>query len=1139
MRKKVISLLLAATFILGMIPLLASADTGISEKGEYTYTLSSDPDTSSVPDGFGTISNNGRIWTDKSVFVDGDHFRVDLSVLAQEYVSSYSTSVTQSIAADVVFVFDMTSSMVSNNIQKGNTSVSRIRGLVDAANEAIDIITTTNPNNRITIWGYYGGTSNAENQNYCLEILPLAHYTSEKPVTNPDNETEDKYLELIDTSSSTRKIIQASSYLMEDGGPCKGNYRMATRTGTNTQYGIAKGVQGLVDDITAEYAATGHNGDRKPYVIVLTDGSSNVASGNWNDTETDIYQPTSYRNDPNAADYPNGIKHITGFDSERLTSTQGQGRHIMSSLTILTAAFWREQLRSAYETYNNGKDFGVEWFNIGLSLDDANKVGPTGISLNPEALRDANPNNGTNSSDADKVLYYLKNPDVISVNVADVPEYREDYKYIYTQGQEGGYVTFADSYSVLMNAFTTLAEIIKLGSQEYTIPIVNHEGSGQQSSDMVFTDVIGEGMYVTDITLKPNGKPPVTGVDSDEDGVYTFTGYSTTVTVTEDPDGNQTLVWNLPASEVAMFTFKDREDVTTGEYIPADPTVLSFGVDFTNSIEMGPAYTNAFDNSDPNNKVPLTTVTYEIPGDNDYYFDVITDSDHKFVSSTIKTNLVNNIISTGKTSNPTDTAVNSSAYAYTPVNNGTEDSSANVTGHLGNNGKATFLSRKENIEITVEKRWIDKNGAVITDTSELPTVKVLLYRKADGSDVGEIAKTALLNSLNGYSLTYTVPIRDSNDKRYTYYIEEECPDGYFIADISTPLRAYDGTLAVTNREFSNGSIIVKKQWKNQVGGVITDTSSLPEINVKLKRHVSIETPVKHTVTISLTDNQGSIFDQDWIRTVQVVEGAQIQFTLRVYFMRTGSSNSNRASANANNASISLNGTTVNSTVTSVSQGPTYAEDGISPGTIQTNLGGTVYCREVDQTFTVNSDLTLDYVVNGRGVNNRNTSTQYGYFPHNYGTALKPDYIYPYMVQNWSVTPPQNIIYIHSDGVDQEYESFQLNSTNRWEKAYTDLPVSEVDENGVVYNYLYYVEEISNIPGFITTYSTENTTGIERGVLTVTNKSDSPIGPLPGTGGRGSPHIARVIGFFAIFFSAMLFVFRTFEIPRRKRRRADN
>ena len=135
MRKKIFSVLLIAAFILGMIPMFASADTGISEKGEYTYTLSTDPDTGeTIPPEFGTPENNGRIWTDKSVLVNDDHFDVNLKVLAQEYVSSYGSVETHSIAADVVMILDFTSSMLrpGNEVEKEDgTKVTRMEAMVD------------------------------------------------------------------------------------------------------------------------------------------------------------------------------------------------------------------------------------------------------------------------------------------------------------------------------------------------------------------------------------------------------------------------------------------------------------------------------------------------------------------------------------------------------------------------------------------------------------------------------------------------------------------------------------------------------------------------------------------------------------------------------------------------------------------------------------------------------------------------------------------------------------------------------------------------------------------------------------------------------------------------------------------------
>ncbi|MBR6360270.1 MAG: hypothetical protein IKS04_00610, partial [Clostridia bacterium] len=570
MRKKLISLMLVAAFVVGMIPLFARAETGIAEKGEYTYTLSSDPDTGTVPAGFGTISNNGRIWTDKSVNVNDDHFDVNLKVLAQEYISSFGTTETQSIAADVLFILDFTTSMYNNrDVEKDDgTRVSRLSAMVDAANEAIDIITQTNPSNRIKVFRFSGSSSNC-NQ-YSKEIMPLAHYTSSSTST----ETKDKYIRLSGTQA-----VASSSTLLKDGESF--TFNETAHSGTCTQYGIAAGVKSFVDDINAE---TDNSVERRPYVIMLTDGGPTLASKNWNSED------------------------VAGLRTNTITTSSGGDRYeLMATGAILSAAIWRDRLADAYEVYNsNGKEIDVQWFNIGLGVDeptDPDNPNYTACLLNPYYMVGVTGTN-QNATSREKIKYYMAQPDW-GPKVTE-KNYALDGNYTYIN-EGDGYVTFANTYSVLMNAFVTLANIIKMGSMEYTIPIVNHEGSGAGSSDVQFTDVIGEGMYITDITLKQNGKPPVTAADDDGDGTYTFNGFDTTVTITEDENGQQTLVWNLPAREVAMFTFADREDVGNGEYIPAEPTTLTYGVDFTNEIEEGPAYTNAFDS----NMVPLTTVTYE------------------------------------------------------------------------------------------------------------------------------------------------------------------------------------------------------------------------------------------------------------------------------------------------------------------------------------------------------------------------------------------------------------------------------------------------------------------------------------------------------------------------------------------------
>ncbi len=1039
--------------------IVTSADTGIAEKGEFTYTLSSDPDTGTVPDDFGTIENNGRIWTDKSVSVNDGHFDVNLKVLAQEYISSYGTSITQSIAADVLFILDFTGSMTQTGnvvVKDDGTSVSRLQAMVDAANEAIDIITETNANNRIKMFCFCGNSSTCATNT--KEIMPLAHYTS----SNTSTETKDKYIRLSATST-----VSSSSTLLKDGSAF--SFSQKTNNGTCTQYGIAAGVKDFIEDINAE---TDNSIERRPYVIMLTDGEPTLSSKNW------------YSED------------LTQLRTNTITNQSGGDKYeLMATGTILTSAIWRDRLAEAYKTYNNSSsDIDVQWFNIGLGIaepTDPSAANYTSCLLNPYYLVGVNGSNATGSSSVEKIKYYISSADYAPAYTAK--DYSADDAYTYIN-QGDGYVTFANTYTVLMNAFVTLANIIKMGSAEYTIPIVNHEGSGEQSSDVVFTDVIGEGMFVTDITLKPNGAAPVTGDDTDGDGIYTFRGYNTTVTLTEDAGGQQTLVWSLPATEVAMFTFANREDVTNGEYVSAEPTVLTYGVDFSNEIEEGPAYTNAFDSD----MVPLTTVSYEIPGDNSYYFDVITDDLHNFVSSTIKTGLDG---STPKTENVTSSAPDSHSYAYTAVGNGTANSSASVAGLLGNNGKATFLSRKRSIEITVEKKWEDIDGNPVTDSSAMPPVTVYLMRSSDGGLTEETAETAHLSYSNGFTQTYTVPIRDGNNNRYTYYVDEDCPDGYYISYVSNPIRANDGTLNVTNRVFPDeGAIAVKKQWQNKIGAEITDKSSLPEVQIQLKRHVTKTVPNTHTVTVTMTGNNGR--DTTYTLPVQTVDaGSTITFTVRAYIRRQNT---------AQGASISLNNSTVSS---SYDQDYYYTDPVNQTGRISSNK---FYYRETDtQTFTVTDDLNLDYICSAT----LNTSTITGYDPC--------------QLLNISVTPPDTPVG-EPEKYDELYETAVLNNRNEWQKIFDDLVLTEFDSaTGATYSYKYFVEEIA-VPGYTVSYSDNNTgDGIAGGVIIVTNKSESAIGPLPKTGGDGTAGIAGTGA--AVTLTALVMLYGIKLISRRKRK----
>ena len=1048
MQKRILSLVVIFALLLSFLPVtytVRAEDSGDVIRGDYIYSLSADPDTGTVPSGFGTPESNGRIWTDKSVSVNDDHFDVNLKVLAQEYVSTYETSITQSIAADVLFILDFTTSMNNNSDveMENGSNVSRLSAMVDAVNEAIEIITTTNPNNRIKVFRFSGSSTYCAQ--YSKEIMPLAHYTSSSTSTD----TKNKYITL-----SGSNTVKSSNTLLKDGASF--SFSESTQQQTCTQYGIAAGIDDFIDDINAE---TDNSIERKPYVIMLTDGEPTLASKNWN------------------------AEDVSQLRTNTITYNSGGDRYeLMATGAILSSAIWKDRLAEAYKQYNGGtKDVAVDWFNIGLGIaEPAEGEDPnyTACLLNPYYLQGVEGRNGSGATSAEKIKYYMGQSDWAPKETSK--DYSDDANYTYVN-EGDGFVTFANTYAVLMNAFVTLANIIKMGSAEYVIPIIYHEGSGEQESDVEFTDVIGEGMYVDGITLKPNGKPPVVGSDSDGDGVYTFEGYNTTVTITEDVNGQQTLVWNLPANEVAMFTFKDRSDLMNGEYVPADPTTLTYGVQVTDEIGEGPGYTNDFESD----KTPKTTVNYEIPGDNTYYFDVTTDSERQFVSSTLKSGLNS---STAKTDNVTNSASQSSVYSYTGRNEGTENSSAVASVKLGNNGKATLSGYHNELEITVKKEWQDINGEAITNTSSLPDIKIYLYRTADGGSTTELVEKTTLGNSNNYTKDWTVPRKDGGGNVYSYSVREDPPDGYYIVNNTGPLDGIDGTITVTNREMpSSGVIAVEKQWKNKIGANYTDTSSFAPIQAELWRKVNVHTPGQVNVKIYCTDGTNNYLVQNY----NLAYGSVLKYKMRAYIRRQ---------ANAQGASFTR---TIGSETVSVASNYGSA-----------NVGGTRWYRQTDEeTFTVKEPMVITYTVST--AMNSGQMTQ------------------PYSLEDVTKTDSTNTTGTDTAAADEFVERKTLSNSNGWREYFDELPDVEAID-GQTYSYSYYVKEISAPEGFETSYSANNTNGITGGKLVITNTSTSNIPILPETGSAGSITVMSVGAITAL--SALAGALWLNECSRRKKRR---
>ncbi len=761
MKKKILAIILTIAIIIGAVPIISLADGNTSYYGgnsQYIYEMTADKDTGSLTEteledlGFGNRTNDGMVWTDKSVTPDGGGFNVTLRALSQEYVSSVSSvSYKPAPAADVVFVLDFTGSMKNSTINNddGTKYGTRLKALVDATNEAIDVIVHANKYNRIAVYVFGGG--NGKTSMTVANLLPINYYWNSmdgsKYSTSTTVASTDKYLIYnSDNSVSTSTNLQTRS--TADATPTSYTQtKQSTISGTCTQYGIANSISQFIS--AADLSNMSKDRERKPFVIMMTDGEANSASTNWNtDTASDL--------------------------SKNTTDTTCQ----LEAYTILTAAYWKDKLQDAYDSFNKSiaddtDDLSVQWFNIGLGVTES-ATDATSCLINPELLKDTK--SSSSGTDNQKIKYYLEQ----YAENYNTKDYYTNDAYIYPSSGDG-YVQFANTYEVLMKAFQTLAKIIKDDSNDYFRPIVTEEkgtGSSESASSekgITFTDAIGEGMYVdpAKITLTPDGESPITGTYNAETGVCTFSGYKTTVTITEK-DGQQTLVWFLPTTEVAMFTMIDRDSIAelkASAMKPADPTALTYKVYVKDGSAINDyVYTNAFDSS----KTPLTTVEYDITYDNPYYYDVTTGaltvegSDTAvqiYKSSKPKAEYLNQTITTNKTENTTSSSDILSSYFYSYNGDPNADSSGSglnedevgtgssttCKGVLGNNGRAIALVK---LTKTVDKCQIPGTSKTITgDATYTTNVKNLTKGEITYSVNDKIYSTTSASDVKTYTGT--------------------------------------------------------------------------------------------------------------------------------------------------------------------------------------------------------------------------------------------------------------------------------------------------------------------------------------------------------------------------------------------------
>ncbi|SHJ83048.1 LPXTG-motif cell wall anchor domain-containing protein [Hathewaya proteolytica DSM 3090] len=416
--------------------------------------------------------------------------------------------------------------------------------------------------------------------------------------------------------------------------------------------------------------------------------------------------------------------------------------------------------------------------------------------------------------------------------------------------------------------------------------------------------------------------------------------------------------------------------------------------------------------------------------------------------------------SVNKTENATETIGTSSSSIK-------ENSKIVIT--LGNNGRLVAGEEKANIAIEVIKRWQDVNGVYVSDVSLMPGVTVTLYRKTgvEGA-TAQYVEQSILNNSNGWKTIFNeLPSKDERGDPFVYYVEENPVDGYTTM-VGSSVTLEDGTITVTNRAIpEEGTITIRKVWQNYFGNPIQDTSLFPHINAELWRHVSYT----DLDPVSLTISYGGETE-----VIKVPPGTDVTFYVRAYYYGDW----------ANFSQIYKDGKPTDDVETDTST------DREQSSIRTTSL----------QTITVNNDMTVTYY------------------------SLSPDYgnsIYANSLELLNLEYVQPGIGEVTAAPDELYESVVLNQNNNWQKFWSDIPTEEV-KDAKTYTYKYYLKEISVVPGYDTTYSAENSVGIEAGTLEIINKSKTAMDVLPKTGGKGTRKYST-LGISLIVFATFVCIYR--------------
>jgi len=314
-----------------------------------------------------TPANDGRVWTDKSVnaaqafiydnagsVVDtvrapANEFLVTLSALSQ------SINIEQIIVepSDTVFVIDASGSMATNTVPGDGRS--RVAVVIDALNDAINMLMAANPNNRVSVVIYGGQSVSGQNQAKVYPVLSLGRYEITPPIFSVSGTTV--------TVNAAISSPQQRSFVVEGGTPTQ----LGMRRGADVLLGVTQGLAGgngtLYDTGTPDLSNPGSNiiVTRKPNIILMTDGEPTYA---WHDHTMSAFSNwQGVTTTANWYDVGNGSAGDMG----------------LTTLTVMTAAYVKQQVRDWYYPTNpstpgyspDNAGMSVGFYTLGLGVNSA------------------------------------------------------------------------------------------------------------------------------------------------------------------------------------------------------------------------------------------------------------------------------------------------------------------------------------------------------------------------------------------------------------------------------------------------------------------------------------------------------------------------------------------------------------------------------------------------------------------------------------------------------------------------------------------------------------------------------------------------------------------------------------------------